>query len=57
MRRREACAASFRVRDTPSYNMRLWNSGGANDISTLGVEVWECDICHHIQFFHTNPRS
>jgi serine/threonine protein kinase len=40
-----------------SYNMRLWNSGGANDISTLGVEVWECDTCHHIQFFRTNPRS
>jgi serine/threonine protein kinase len=45
------------VKDTPSYNMRLWNSGGANDISTLGVEVWECDTCHHIQFFRTNPRS
>jgi len=38
-----------------SYNMRLWNSGGANDISTLGVEVWECDTCRHIQFFRTNP--
>jgi hypothetical protein len=30
------------AKDTPSYNMRLWNSGGANDISTLSVELWEC---------------
>jgi serine/threonine protein kinase len=45
------------VKDTPSYNMRLWNSGGANEISTLGVELWECDTCHHIQFFRTNSRS
>jgi serine/threonine protein kinase len=44
------------AKDTPDYNMRLWNSGGANDISTLGVEVWECGTCHHIQFFRTNPR-
>ena len=40
----------------PAYNLRLWNSGGATDISTLGVEVWECGTCHHIQFFRTNPR-
>lgn len=44
------------LKDTPSYNMRLWNSGGAIDTSTLGVEVWECGTCHHIQFFRTNPR-
>ena len=41
----------------PAYNLRLWNSGGATDISTLGVEVWECGTCHHIQFFRTNPRQ
>jgi hypothetical protein len=40
----------------PAYNLRLWNSGGATDISTLGVEVWECGTCRHIQFFRTNPR-
>ncbi len=41
----------------PAYNLRLWNSGGITDISTLGVEVWECGTCHHIQFFRTNPRQ
>jgi serine/threonine protein kinase len=41
----------------PAYNLRLWNSGGATDISTLGVEVWECGTCHHIQFFRTNLRQ
>jgi serine/threonine protein kinase len=39
----------------PSFNLRLWNSGGANDISTMGVEVWVCGTCNHIEFFHTNP--
>lgn len=24
--------------------------------STLGIEVWECGTCHHIQFFRANPR-
>lgn len=43
-------------KDTPSYNIRLWNSGGATDISSVGVEVWECSSCHHIQFFRTNSR-
>lgn len=41
------------TKDTRSYNLRLWNSGGATDISTIGVEVWECDMCRHIQFFRT----
>jgi serine/threonine protein kinase len=40
----------------PAYILRLWNSGRATDISTLGVEVWECGTCRHIQFFRTNPR-
>jgi serine/threonine protein kinase len=40
-----------------NYNLRLWNSGGATDISMMGVEVWECDTCHHVQFFRTNPRQ
>jgi serine/threonine protein kinase len=39
-----------------SYNLRLWNSGGMTDISLIGVEVWECDTCHHLEFFRTNPR-
>jgi serine/threonine protein kinase len=43
-------------KDTLAYNLRLWNSGGATDISTLGIEVWECGTCHHIQFFRTNLR-
>jgi hypothetical protein len=50
------CTRQNRTRDIPNYNMRLWNSGGANDISVFGVETWECGSCHHIQFFHTNPR-
>jgi serine/threonine protein kinase len=41
---------------SPSYNLRLWNSGGATDISLIGVDIWECGTCHHIQFFRTNPR-
>jgi serine/threonine protein kinase len=45
------------LKDTPSYNMRLWNSGAALHAADLGIEVWECDTCHHIQFFRTNPRS
>ncbi len=45
------------LKDTPSYNMRLWNSGAALHAADLGIEVWECDTCHHIQFFRTNARS
>ncbi len=45
------------AKDTPTYNMRLWNSGGATDISLIGVEVFECGTCHHIQFFRTSPRQ
>jgi len=41
------------LKDTPSYNMRLWNSGAALHAADLGIEVWECDTCHHIQFFRT----
>ena len=41
------------LKDTPSYNMRLWNSGTALHAADLGIEVWECDTCHHIQFFRT----
>jgi serine/threonine protein kinase len=44
------------TQDKPAYNLRLWNSGGATDISTLGVELWECDACQHIEFFRTRPR-
>lgn len=43
------------AKDTATYNLRLWNSGGATDISLIGVEVWECDTCHHIEFFRTKP--
>lgn len=43
-------------KDTPVYKLRLWNSGEAIDISLIDVEVWECDTCHHIEFFRTNPR-
>ncbi len=44
------------VKDIPSYNMRLWDSGARDPSSTLGIEVWECGTCHHIQFFRANPR-
>jgi serine/threonine protein kinase len=37
--------------DPISYSVRLWKSGGATDISSLGVELWECGHCHHVQFF------
>jgi hypothetical protein len=37
--------------DMSTYKLRLWNSGGATDISLIAVEVWECGTCHHIQFF------
>jgi serine/threonine protein kinase len=40
---------------SPSYNLRLWNSGGANDTTTMGVEVWVCGTCNHVEFFRTNP--
>jgi serine/threonine protein kinase len=40
----------------PSYNMRLWDSGTTHPQAMLGVEVWECDNCHHIEFFRTSPR-
>jgi len=43
------------VKDTPSYNMRLWDSGAQLHAATVGVEVWECGTCHHIQFFRTGP--
>lgn len=43
-------ARQILARDTPTYGLRLWNSVGATD-SEIGVEVWECDTCHHIQFF------
>ncbi len=43
------------VKDTPSYNMRLWDSGAALPAASVGVEVWECGTCHHIQFFRTSP--
>jgi serine/threonine protein kinase len=43
--------------DPFSYGVRLWKSGGATDISSLGVELWECGICHHVQFFRGDlPR-
>ena len=45
------------AKNTPAYNMRLWSSGGATDISLMGVEVFECDTCHHIQFFRTSLRQ
>jgi serine/threonine protein kinase len=41
------------LKDTPSYNMRLWNSGSALHAADLEIEVWECGTCHHIQFFRT----
>ncbi len=44
------------TKDAPTYNLRLWNSGGATDISMIGVEVWECGTCHHLEFFRTGPR-
>lgn len=31
--------------------MRFWMSGGAQDIAVLGVELFSCDKCGHIQFF------
>jgi serine/threonine protein kinase len=39
------------TKDTPTYGLRLWN--GATDTSMIGVEVWVCGTCHHIQFFRT----
>ena len=42
---------------SPSYNLRLWDSGAVNPAVTVGIEVWECGTCHHIQFFRTNPRQ
>jgi len=44
------------TKDTPAYNLRLWNSGGATDISTVTVEMWECGTCRHIEFFRAGPR-
>lgn len=44
------------MKETPTYNLRLWNSGGANDISVMGIEIWKCETCQHIQFFHTSFR-
>jgi serine/threonine protein kinase len=40
----------------PSYNMRLWESGTTHPQSMLGIEIWECGTCHHVQFFRTAPR-
>jgi serine/threonine protein kinase len=40
----------------PSYNMRLWTSGTTHPESMLGVELWECGTCHHVQFFRTAPH-
>ncbi len=40
-------------KDKPSYNMRFWDSGATLPAAAVGVEVWECDTCHHIQFFRT----
>ena len=36
--------------------LRLWNSGGATDISTVPVEAWSCSSCGHIQFFRSAER-
>jgi serine/threonine protein kinase len=44
------------VNNSPSYNLRLWDSGATNPATTVGIEVWECGACHHIQFFRTSPR-
>lgn len=42
---------------TSTNHLRLWNPSGGADISLVGVEVFECDACHHIQFFRTGtPR-
>jgi len=50
-------ARQYFLKDTPNYNLRLWNSGGANDTSTVGIEFWECDTCHHVELFRANPRQ
>lgn len=44
------------LKDTPSYNMRLWNSGAALHDANLGIEIWECGTCHHIQFFRSSSQ-
>ncbi len=38
------------------YQLRIWNSGGATDISTFHAELFICDTCGHIEFFRTSPR-
>lgn len=43
-------------KNIPSCNVRLYDSGAAHPNITLGIEVWECGTCHHIQFFRTSPR-
>ena len=44
------------LKDTPNYNMRLWNSGAALHDANLGIEIWECGTCHHIQFFRSSSQ-
>lgn len=44
------------TKGTATYKLRLWDPGGGSDISLIGVEVWECDTCHHIEFFRTSTR-
>ena len=43
-------------KNDPVYQLRIWNSGGANDISTFHTELFTCDKCGHIEFFRTTPR-
>lgn len=40
----------------PVSVLRLWNSGGATDISSVPVEPWSCSSCGHIQFFRSSAR-
>jgi serine/threonine protein kinase len=42
---------------TSTAGMRLWISGGATDIEVLGVQVFSCDKCGHVQFFKKPFRS
>jgi len=43
-------------KNDPVYQLRIRNSGGANDISTFHTELFTCDKCGHIEFFRTTPR-
>lgn len=42
---------------TSTAGIQLWMSGGGTDIEVLGVQVFCCDKCGHVQFFQRPFRA